>query len=82
MDATGASALDELTAKVSELAQVCTRLTQENASLRQEVTRLSAGSTTAAAAAAPVAASSGPGGRAKLELPTAGPTRPVTGKVS
>jgi hypothetical protein len=79
MDATGASALDELTAKVSELAQVCARLTRENASLHQEVTRLSAGSTTTAA---PVAASSAPGGRTKLELPTAGPTRPVNGKVS
>jgi len=79
MDATGAPALNELAAKVSELAQVCAQLTEENASLRQEVTRLSAGSATAAA---PVAASSGSGPRAKLDLPTAGPTRPVSGKVS
>lgn len=78
MDATGAPAFDALAAKVSELAQVCTRLSQENASLRQEVFRLSAG-TSPAESAAP---SSAAGARTKLELPTAGPTRPLAGKLS
>ena len=78
MDATGAPAFDALAAKVSELAQVCTRLSQENASLRQEVSRLSAG-TSPAESAAP---SSAAGARTKLELPTAGPTRPLAGKLS
>lgn len=79
MDATGAPEFDALAAKVSELAQVCTRLSQENASLRQEVSRLSAGTSQAAGAAGP---SNADGARAKLELPTAGPTRPLAGKVS
>jgi hypothetical protein len=79
MDATGAPEFDALAAKVSELAQVCTRLGQENASLRQEVSRLSAGTPRAAESAGP---SNAAGARAKLELPTAGPTRPLAGKVS
>jgi hypothetical protein len=79
MDATGALELDALAAKVSELAQVCTRLSQENASLRQEVSRLSADTNLTAESAAP---SNAAGARAKLELPTAGPTRPLAGKVS
>lgn len=77
MDATGAPAFDELAAKVSELAQVCVRLSQENASLRREVSRLSAGATTTAESAAPPSAVGD-----RLELPTAGPTRPLAGKVS
>jgi hypothetical protein len=79
MDATGAPEFDALAAKVSELAQVCARLSQENASLRQQVTRLSAGTSRAAGSAAP---SNAAGAGAKLELPTAGPTRPLAGKVS
>jgi len=77
MDATGAPAFDELAAKVSELAQVCMRLSQENASLRREVSRLSAGTTTVAQAAVSPSAEGD-----RLELPTAGPTRPLAGKVS
>ena len=72
MDATGAPEFDALAAKVSELAQVCARLSQENASLRQEVYRLSAGTSRAAESAVP---SSAAGASTKLELPTAGPTR-------
>lgn len=77
MDATGAPAFDELAAKVSELARVCARLSQENVSLRREVSRLSTGITTAAESAAPPRAAGD-----RLELPTAGPTRPLAGKVS
>ena len=78
MDATGAPAFDALAAKVSELAEVCTRLSRENATLRQEVSRLSAGMSPAESAAP----SSAAGTRTKLELPTAGPTRPLAWKLS
>src|SRR5215471_9151199 len=67
MDETDAS-VDALAAKVSELARVCARLSRENAELRQEITGMRAG---------------GDGGaRARLELPAAGPARPVSGKIS
>jgi hypothetical protein len=70
MDATDG----ELAARVSELAQICARLSRENAELRQEMTRLS--EARAGAAARPAAnGASGTRGRPGL---AASPARPVS----
>jgi hypothetical protein len=75
MEARDTSPFDALAAKVSELGQMCARLSQENAELRDQVSRLSAGTSPAAApAAAP--------GRAARSFPVGGPTRPVAGTIS
>ena len=76
MEARDASSFDALAAKVSELGQICARLSEENAELRHQVSRMSAG-TTSAAEPAGISA-----GRAARTFPVGGPTRPVAGTIS
>ena len=65
MDAAGGFELAALAAKVDELSRVCARLGQENAELRDQVSRLSAGASRSARRPGGIAAGGTAGGPAQ-----------------